>query len=83
MLPQNLPHLLEAPVPYVIGVTEIPIDIKIPDEAVIIDVKKDTLKSKHPVLFLPLASILYPFSFSIILYSFFFISLTFFYGKKM
>lgn len=63
MLPQTLPHLLEAPVPYVIGVTHIPEDTIISDDVVIINVEKDSYKSTLPVPTLPRSRALYPLHF--------------------
>lgn len=63
MLPQSLPHLLDAPVPYVIGVTQIPEESIIPEDVVIIDVAKNTFKSSLPIPLLPNSRQLYPLHF--------------------
>ena len=53
MLPEKLPSLLEAPVPYIIGVTFLPSSEHIPDDAILLDVRKDSIKSTMPVPLLP------------------------------
>jgi len=52
MLPHNLPHLLEAPVPYVIGITNNS-NFTVPDDVVVFDVQKDSYKSSTPIPIIP------------------------------
>jgi len=71
MLPQSLPNLLEAPVPYVIGVTQMPENVNIPDDVIVFNVQKDSYKSSTPIPMLPKFKELYPF----FLFPFFFLFL--------
>ena len=67
LLPQKLPSLLEAPVPFLIGVTKLDKSLDIPTDVIILDVRKDSLKSSMPLPLLPNSKELYPF-FSFYLY---------------
>jgi len=66
LLPQKLPSLLEAPVPFLIGVTKLDKSLDIPTDVIILDVRKDSLKSSMPLPLLPNSKELYPFFFHFI-----------------
>ena len=58
-LPKKMYSFLEAPVPFIVGVTSLPADI--PSDIIVIDISKRSLKSLNQIPPLPNLPQLYPF----------------------
>ena len=62
MLPEKMFHLLDAPVPFVVGTLSLPPRHLLPDDLVIVDLMSRSIRSPSPIPPLPNFCSLYPFS---------------------
>ena len=53
MLPLKMPSLLDAPVPYLIGVTQLTAEMCLPDDVILLDLQDDIIRSSEPIPLLP------------------------------
>ena len=61
IIPLKMVHLLEAPVPFVVGMTTLPSRDLIPSDVIVFDLLNNQFRTPYQIPLLPNAAILYPF----------------------